>query len=74
MLEETSVEPTLVTDLNDSLVENQDFDDLGDLSQFDLGAATVSSEWSTGTADARNGVYWFWDPMWDYSYDGNPTW
>lgn len=41
-----------------------------ELAQLDMGAATVSSEWSTGPADASNGVYWFWDQSWDEMYRG----
>lgn len=49
----------------------------GELSQLDIG--TNTSEWSMGSADASNGVYWFWDPMWDYDFgtgeaSSQPTW
>lgn len=51
-------------------MSNNIFHDVGGPQQFDLGAATVSSEWSTGPADARNGLYWLWNPSWDQLYSG----
>lgn len=58
----------MAADLTSFVGDTRAFDNVGELPQFDMGAATVSSEWSTGSADASNGFYWFWDPMWDYDY------
>ena len=43
---------------------------MNEIAQLDMGPATVSSEWSSGPADASNGLYWFWDPSWDELYRG----
>lgn len=48
--------------------EDGTFCNMNDLSQYEGGAATVSSDWSTGPADASNGLYWFWDAGWDQLY------
>lgn len=42
--------------------------DMRELAQYESDVATVSDGWSTGPADANNGLYWFWDAGWDELY------
>jgi hypothetical protein len=49
--------------------------DFTDMSEHDGGVPTDASEWSSGPSDARQGLYWFWDPSWDQLYsDVAETW
>lgn len=69
--------PSLNTDRAETLDESSANVGAGELSQLDIG--TNTSEWSMGSADASNGVYWFWDPMWDYDFgtgeaSSQPSW
>jgi hypothetical protein len=43
---------------------------MSDTAGYRAGDTAADSEWSIGPLDARNGVYWFWDPDWDQVYDG----
>jgi hypothetical protein len=48
--------------------------DFADMSDHEGGIPTAASEWSTGPSDARQGLYWFWDPSWDQMYNDIADW
>lgn len=48
--------------------------DFADTSDYEGGIPTAGSEWSTGPSDARQGLYWFWDPGWDQLYKDTADW
>lgn len=48
--------------------------DFADASDYEGGIPTDASEWSSGPSDARQGLYWFWDPSWDQLYSDVAEW
>ena len=48
--------------------------DFADMSDHEGGIPTDGSEWSSGPSDARQGLYWFWDPSWDQLYSDITEW
>jgi hypothetical protein len=48
--------------------------DFADMSDQEGSIPTAASEWSTGPSDARQGLYWFWDPNWDDLYKDISDW
>jgi hypothetical protein len=54
--------------------ENSAVWDFADMSDQEGSIPTAASEWSTGPSDARQGLYWFWDPSWDDLYKDISDW
>ena len=54
--------------------ENSAVWDFADISDREGSIPTAASEWSTGPSDARQGLYWFWDPSWDLLYKDITDW
>lgn len=54
--------------------ENSSVWDFAEMSDHEGSIPTAGSEWSTGPSDARQGLYWFWDPSWDHLYKDITDW
>lgn len=60
--------------LHDGNNESSAVWDFADMSDHEGSIPTAGSEWSTGPSDARQGLYWFWDPGWDQMYNEITDW